>query len=84
MNRKGERQLLTPQDMEQVASESGLVVLGDNSNYWIEGKKYAGRLRHLETEDPSWRVHFGNLFQTVIADREYALLRERLKSRIMY
>ena len=75
MNRKGERQLLTPQDMEQVASESGLVVLGDNSNYWIEGKKYAGRLRHLETEDPSWRVHFGNLFQTVIEDREYALLR---------
>jgi hypothetical protein len=75
MNRNGERQLLTPQDMERVASEPGLVVLGDNSNYWIEGKKYAGRLRNLETEDPSWRVHFGNLFQTVIADREYALLR---------
>lgn len=75
MNSKGERQLLTPQDMERVASESGLVVLGDNSNYWIEGKKYAGRLRNLETEDPSWRVHFGNLFQTVIADRECALLR---------
>jgi len=75
MNSKGERQLLSPQDMERVASQSGLVVLGDNSNYWIEGKKYAGRLRNLETEDPSWRVHFGNLFQTVIADREYALLR---------
>jgi len=75
MNCKGERQLLTPEDMERVASESGLVVLGDNSNYWIEGKKHAGRLRKLETEDPSWRVHFGNLFQTVIADREYALLR---------
>jgi len=61
--------------MERVASEPGLVVLGDNSNYWIEGKKYAGRVRNLETEDPSWRVHFGNLFQTVIAGREYALLR---------
>ena len=44
------------------------VIIVDNSNIWIEGKKYSARQKGIETgDDPSWRIDFGKLL-TVVAE----------------
>lgn len=44
------------------------VIIVDNSNIWIEGKKYSARQKGVETgDDPSWRIDFGKLL-TVVAE----------------
>jgi len=42
------------------------VVIVDNSNVWIEGKKHSARMKGFENgDDPSWRIDFGKLLSTV-------------------
>lgn len=44
------------------------VIIVDNSNIWIEGKKYSARQKGIEIgDDPSWRIDFGKLL-TVVAE----------------
>jgi hypothetical protein len=69
------RQLISREDMLKVAETPGVVTLGDNSNTWIEGKKHAGHVVGLTTEDSTWRVHTGQLLATVVGDRPNALFR---------
>lgn len=70
------RQLLTREDLREVAERRGVVALGDNSNLWIEGKKHAACIAKSESkEDPGWRIHVGNLFKTVLKKRKLALFR---------
>ncbi|MDE5814928.1 MAG: NYN domain-containing protein [Alistipes sp.] len=42
------------------------VIIVDNSNVWIEGKKYSARKKNIKVgDDPSWRIDFGKLLSTV-------------------
>lgn len=48
------------------------VIIVDNSNIWIEGKKYSAKLKGVTSDtgdknidDPSWRIDFGNLLSTI-------------------
>ena len=43
----------------KVARKPGRILLIDNSNLWIEGKKLAGRQQGLEGENPQWRINIG-------------------------
>ena len=42
------------------------VIIVDNSNIWIEGKKYSARQKGIKVgDDPSWRIDFGKLLNVV-------------------
>lgn len=44
------------------------IIIVDNSNIWIEGKKYSARQKGIEErDDPSWRIDFGKLL-TIVAE----------------
>lgn len=46
------------------------VIIVDNSNVWIEGKKFSAREKGIKTgDDPSWRIDFGKLLSTVAEKR---------------
>ena len=46
------------------------VIIVDNSNVWIEGKKFSAREKGIKTgDDPSWRIDFGRLLSTVAEKR---------------
>ena len=56
---------LTVKHMDKIHQISGAVVLVDNSNIFIEGKKVAGKQVKKE-QDPSWRLEYGNLVDKVL------------------
>lgn len=70
-----EVQLISIEDLDRTLATPGVVVLIDNSNMWIEGKKFAGKSKGLESEDPSWRIKIGNVVDTVLRGRTPALIR---------
>lgn len=48
------------------------VIIVDNSNIWIEGKKFSAKVKGVKSadgekdaDDPSWRIDFGNLLSVV-------------------
>ena len=53
------------------------VVIVDNSNIWIEGKKFSAKQKGVTPEegqiyadDPSWRIDFGQLLAIVAEEKE--------------
>lgn len=52
------------------------VIIVDNSNIWIEGKKFSARQKGILSkddepiDDPSWRIDFGMLLSVVAGDKE--------------
>jgi hypothetical protein len=55
---------MTPQELQDV---KGVVMLVDNSNTWITGKKVAAVQQKLNiSEDPRWRLNVGNLYDVVM------------------
>ena len=52
-------------DPWEVARRPGFIMATDNSNMWIPGKETAGKFQGLDGEDPSWRVHLGNMARHV-------------------
>ena len=46
------------------------VIIVDNSNVWIEGKKFSARKKGIKRgDDPSWRIDFGKLLSTVAENK---------------
>lgn len=53
------------------------VIIVDNSNVWIEGKKHSAKLKGITSatgdkyiDDPSWRIDFGKLLSTISEGKE--------------
>ena len=53
------------------------VIIVDNSNVWIEGKKFSAKQKGIkaendaeDAEDPSWRIDFGKLLSTIADGKE--------------
>ena len=47
------------------------VIIVDNSNVWIEGKKFSAKQKNITGgDDPSWRIDFGRLLSTVAEGKE--------------
>lgn len=52
------------------------VIIVDNSNVWIEGKKFSAKVKGIKSpdgekdiDDPSWRIDFGNLLFVVAGEQ---------------
>lgn len=72
-----ERRLDNDKKME-VVDTHGRVVLMDNSNAWIQGKKAYAAARGWRGEDPTWRVHVGEIIKVVIKGGKSALKAEKI------
>lgn len=47
------------------------VIIVDNSNVWIEGKKFSAKKKGIKSgDDPSWRIDFGKLLSIVAEKRK--------------
>lgn len=55
--------IVTMEAPDEHTGRRQLYVVVDNSNIWIGGKQLAGQTKHLEGEDPRWRLNFGALLR---------------------
>lgn len=53
------------------AIEKKCIIIVDNSNIWIEGKKFSAKKKGINNgDDPSWRIDFGKLLATVAEEQK--------------
>lgn len=53
------------------------IIIVDNSNVWIEGKKFSAKIKGVKPlqngkhiDDPSWRIDFGKLLTVVAGEQK--------------
>jgi hypothetical protein len=56
------------EELKKLWKRPNAVILIDNSNIWIQGKKTCGELQHLLGENPHWRINVGKLITVMLKE----------------